>query len=231
MSASEFGIWKRRVLRQDVVLLPIPQLELAVKSDAGKMLLRISKRLRNHDLTAEDLISLDQAVFDLYDLDSADRIVVQDGLRRASWQWQAGRESSVAYSEIGSDMVRYSMAFMSVIGGWLSARNKRKIRAEILNLSQNDPLRVVRFVIEDGRGPSTFKVVQPEGELSEILDRIGKRLHVKLATALTGARELRIHGPNEVIIIKPAASRYWMGICGLEDADAVVTESFEGHPA
>jgi hypothetical protein len=231
MSASEFGIWKRRVLRQDVVLLPIPDLEQAVKSDAGKMLLQISKRLRKHDMTAEDLTSLDQAVFDLYDLDSGDRIVVEDGLRRASWQWQAGRESSVAYSEIGSDMVRYSMAFMSVIGGWLSARNKRKIRAEILNLSQNDPLRVVRFVIEDGHGPSTFKVMQPEGELSEVLDRIGKRLHVKLATALTGARELRIHGPNEVIIIKPAASRYWMGICGLEDADAVVTESFEGHPA
>jgi hypothetical protein len=231
MSASEFGIWKRRVLRQDVVLLPIPELGGAVKSDAGKMLLRISKRLQKHDMTAEDLTVLDQAVFDLYDLDSADRIVVEDGLRRASWQWQAGRENSVAYSEISSDMVRYSTAFMSVIGGWLSARNTRKIRAEIFNLSANDPLRVVRFVIEDGRSPSSFKIVQPEGELSEVLDRIGKRLHVKLATALTGARELRIHGPNEIIIIKPAASRYWMGICGLEDADAVVTESFEGHPA
>jgi N-6 DNA Methylase len=231
MSASEFGIWKRRVLRHDVALLPIPELRQGLKSDAGKLLLQMSKRLQKIGPTAEDFASLDQAVFDLYELDSADRVVVEDGLRRASWQWQAGRESSVGYADINSEMIRYSTAFMSVIHGWLSARKKRRIRAEILNFSKNDPLRVVRFVIENGSGRSSHKVVQPDGELRDVLDRIGKRLHVKIATALSGARELRIYGPDEVIIIKPAAARYWMGICGLEDADAVVAESFEGRTA
>ena len=53
-------------------------------------------------------------------------------------------------------------------------------------------------------------------------------MKVKVATALAGVRELRVHGRNEVIIIKPAARRYWMGLSALEDADAVAAESFTG---
>ena len=114
------------------------------------------------------------------------------------------------------------------MGGWLFARNKRHMRAEILDLPRGSALRVVRFVLEDGPGIASVAVVTPEGELNDILARIGKRLKVKLATALSGERELRIHGRNEVVIIKPAAQRYWMGVAALEDADAVVAESFTG---
>jgi hypothetical protein len=56
-------------------------------------------------------------------------------------------------------------------------------------------------------------------------------LKVKIATALSAERELRVHGRDEVVIIKPAARRYWMGIAALEDADAVVAESLSGGRA
>jgi hypothetical protein len=64
-----------------------------------------------------------------------------------------------------------------------------------------------------------------------ILARISKRLKVKIASALNVERELRIHSRSEVVIIKPAARRYWMGIAALEDADAVIAESFSGGSA
>ncbi|MBN8889276.1 MAG: hypothetical protein J0H91_03145 [Rhodospirillales bacterium] len=60
------------------------------------------------------------------------------------------------------------------------------------------------------------------------MDRIGRRLHVRLGTALVGERELRVHGEDEVVIIKPAARRFWMRSVGFEDADTVVAESFTG---
>ncbi len=101
----------------------------------------------------------------------------------------------------------------------------------VFDLPMRDALRVVRFVLEDGPGNATVDVVKPQGELNDILASIGKRLKVKLATALSGERELRIHGRNEVVIIKPAARRYWMGVSALEDADAVVAESFVGGNA
>lgn len=231
MSSSEFGIKIRRLTRHDVAQLPILDLKLASKSDAGKQLLQIEKKLQRQDATDEDWHALDEAVLDLYDLDEADRVVVRDGLIRASWQWQAGRESSVASANAHTDITRYAEVFLSVIGGWLSARNKRHMRAEIFDLPRDAALRVVRFVLEDGPGNASVEVVTPEGELNDVLARIGKRLKVKLATALSGERELRIHGRNEVVIIKPAAQRYWMAVAALEDADAVVAESLTGGDA
>ena len=68
--------------------------------------------------------------------------------------------------------------------------------------------------------------MDPNGELGQLLARIGERLKVRLANSLIGQRELRVHGRNEIVIIKPAAHRHWMGVSALEDADAVIAESF-----
>lgn len=234
MASSEFGIWKTRLLIHDVALLPTPDLKQAAKSEAGKRLLRIEKRLQKYEISDEDWLALDEAVCDLYELDAADRIVVRDGLFRASWQWQAGRECSVSVADVQSHIADYAAIFLSVISGWLSARKKKRMRAEIFDLPQSATLRIVRFVLEEWSGDATdttVEVIPPEGELNEILSRIGQRLNIKLATALSGQRELRVHGRNEVIIIKPAAQRYWMGVSALEDADAVVAESFTGGAA
>ena len=92
-------------------------------------------------------------------------------------------------------------------------------------------LRVVRFVLEEGYAPSTAEVVAPDGTARAVLDRIGSRLNVGIATSLSGQRELRVHGRDEVVVIKPAARRHWMGVSALDDADAVVAESFSGPVA
>lgn len=230
MSASEFGIWKRRLLRHDVSLMPVPPLNLAVRSEGGKRLLKLGRKLGREEPTEADWESLDDAVFDMYEMDGSDRIVVLDGLYRASWQWQAGREDSV--SNVNSaELFEYAGAFMEVIEGWLSARNRRHIRAEIVDLPEHAALRVVRFVLNDGTGSASARSIQAEGGLKDVLGRIGKRMNVRIATALSATRELRIHGRNEVVVIKPAAKRYWMKIVALEDADAVVAESFSGGRA
>jgi hypothetical protein len=226
MTASEFGIWKRRLLRHDVSLLPTPDPVQAVKSDAGTRLLEMERSLRRKKITDDDWSALDEVVFDLYDLETADRVVVRDGLYRASWQWQEGRESAAENADIERDLRDYAAAFISVIGGWLAARNKRRIRAEIFKVPAGDAVRVVRFVLEDGAGAPVIDVLDPGGDLHQLLQRIGTRLNVKIATALTAVRELRIHGRNEVVVIKPSARRYWMGVSALEDADAVVAETF-----
>ena len=231
MTSSEFGIWKRKLLISDVASLPVPDLKHAVRSEAGKRLLQIGKARRMPAIETQDWSLLDEAVFDLYDIDAVDRVVVRSGLFRASWQWHSGQLNSVAPADVRADITAYAKVFMAVISGWLSARNKRHMRAEVFDLPMRDSLRVVRFVLEDGPGNATVNVVKPQGELNDILASIGKRLKVKLATALSGERELRIHGRNEVVIIKPAARRYWMGVSALEDADAVVAESFVGGNA
>lgn len=228
LTASEFGIYKRKLLIRDVGFLPVPDFKSAVASDSGKRLLAIEKAMRLRHEDAYDWNTLDEAVFDLYELSDSDRVVVRDGHLRAGWQWEEGRASSVVPSDSNVEVSAYAETFLSVMNGWFAARKMRHMRAEVIDLPKGAALRVVRFVIEDGAGEPTVSIVTPQGQLVDVLARIGSRLKVKIATALSTERELRVHGRNEVVIIKPAARRHWMRVAALEDADAVVAESFSG---
>ena len=234
MTASTFGFSKRRLMCQDIKRLPVPELAASLRSNAGRRLTRLAHDLQHQPPAGTDdprWRTLDEAVFDLYGLDDAERVVVRDGHFRASWQWRDGREQSVEAAVPDPHLLEYARAFLSVMDGWLAARKRRHMRAEVFDLPERAPLRVVRFVLEEGYAHSTAEIVTPNGTVKAVLDRIGRRLNVRLATALSGQRELRVHGRDEVVVIKPAARRHWMGVSALDDADAVVAESFAGPAA
>lgn len=226
MTAAEYGLWKQRLFRQDVALLPTPDLAAAGSSKAGSMILELERAFQQRPPTRDDWAALDRAVFDLYGLDEDDRTVVQDGLFKASWEWRPGLLRSVEPATPRSDVPAYAQSFLGVMDRWFSARGKRRMRAEVLDLPSTAAIRVVRFVLEHRVGPSIVEIVRPDGDLAHVLESIGSRLQVRLATAVIGQRELRVHGRDEVVIIKPAALRHWMESAALEDADAVMAESF-----
>ena len=230
MTGSAFGLWMRRLKMRDLSPLPTPALQENVESVAGQRVIQMVRTFHRQQPDADDLLALDDAVFDLYELDEVDRIIVRDGLFRAEWQWKAGRDESVAPANAG-DLQRYAEAFLSTMDAWLSASNRRRMRAEIYDMAQEAPHRVVRFVLEDRPGPSVAEVVAPDGPLRSVVERIGERTQVRVAEALVGVRELRVHARDEVSIIKPAARRHWLSVCGLEDADAVVRDSASGSGA
>ena len=230
MTASAFGLWMRRLLLQDIEHMPVPDLATALRSEAGEHLAQLARDFQKSVPTDHDWRSLDEVVFDLYGMDETDRIVARDGLFRSSWQWRAGRDASMEAANI-SDVSNYVRTFQMAISVWLEAANRRHLRAEFFELPDGAPLRVVRFVLEehsDPSNPSGLKVITPDGDLRGVLGRIGERLNVPLARSMVGQRELRVHGHNEVVIIKPAARRHWMGVTALEDADSVLAESVSG---
>jgi hypothetical protein len=228
MTAAEFGVWKRRLLTSDVGLFPLPDPRQALNSDAGQRVMSLESAFRAEGPTEGGLHALDSAVFELYGIDDVDQVIVQDGLLRAGWQWSEGRNASADPATIRVDMMAYASTFVHGLDAWLQAANVRHLRGEIFDLPATSPLRVVRFLLGKGRRQPSVEVVQPNGGLNDVLDRIGRRLQVQLGSALVGERELRVHGPDEVVIIKPAARRFWMSSVALEDADAVVSESFTG---
>lgn len=231
LTAAEFGIWKRRLLTSEVGLLPIPDARAALATDAGQAIVALEAAFRADGPTNHGLAQLDAAVFALYKIDAVDQIIVNDGLIRAGWQWSEGRNASGDPASIRDDLAAYAMSFAAGFDPWLEAANARHLRAEIFELPHTAPLRVVRFVIAPGRQAPSIEFVAADQGLGEVLDAIGHRLQVRLGSALVGERELRVHGQDEVVIIKPAARRFWMPGLGLEDADAVVSESFVGAAA
>lgn len=231
MTAAEFGVWKRRLMTNDVGMLPLPDLHQAGATHAGQRIIKLETAFHLNGPTEHGLQELDAAVFDLYGVDEIDQVVVRDGLLRAGWQWSEGRDASARPATIRGDLDAYARTFATGLDAWLQAANARHVRSEVYDLPLRAPLRVVRFVLGDGRSEPSIEIIAPNGSLSEVLDRIGARLQVRLGSALVGERELRVHGENEVIIIKPAARRFWMQSVGFEDADAVVSESFTGATA
>ena len=227
MTGSNFGVWVQGLKVSDVNDLPTPGLQRAVESEPGRQVVRLARTFHQRSPTREDWNALDEAVFDLYGLGDEERIVVRDGLFRAGWQWKGGQDESMHSASV-NDLQSYAGAFLSTMDAWLSASNRRRMRAEIYNLTADAPHRIVRFVMENRRGPSVVKVVEPDGPLSSVLADIGERTAVRITEAMVGVRELRVHAKNEVSIIKPAARRHWLGVCGLEDADAVVRDSAYG---
>ena len=228
MTASAFGLWIRRLKSADVVTMPIPDLGNAIDSPLGKQIVYRVRTFHRNPPNPKDLAWLDDAVFDLYGLDDEDRVVVRDGLFRASWQWKPGRLKSTEPAEL-NDLTAYANAFLSTMDAWLSASNRRRMRAEIYKLTPDAPLRVIRFVLENTPGPSVVEVIPPDESLGAVLSRIGERTKVRVTDALVGVRDLRVHARDEVSIIKPAARRNWLGVRGLEDADAVIQDSVHGH--
>src|SRR5690606_31254290 len=118
LTASEFGIYKRKLLMRDVGFLPVPEFASAMESQAGRRLLALEKALREREVEAEDWNTLDEAVFDLYGLGEPDRVVIRDGLLRAGWQWEEGREASIVPSDSNVEVASYAKTFLSVMDGW-----------------------------------------------------------------------------------------------------------------
>ena len=227
MTSSTLGLWISRLFVSDLNRFPVPDLRSAVGSENGRRVLEIASSLREHVATKDDWNELDEAVFDLYELDETERIVVRDGLERTGWQWQRGQDGSVAPARI-DDLRSYASAFLGTMDAWFSARNVRRMRAEIFELSGSASLRVIRFVLEERPGPSILETSPVQSRLAAVLDQIGERLDVQIADSLARKRDLRVHGPNEVVIIKPSARRHWMGVSALEDANDLVVKSFSG---
>ena len=225
MTGSAFGIWMRRVKRADIAPLPTPDLAQSLSSEPGRRVVQLVRSCHRRGPEDHDWNLLDDAVFDLYRLDDQDRLVLRDGLFQASWQWKEGEDDSVRPAG-EADLGAYAGAFLATMDAWLSASNRRRMRAEIYRLPPDAPHRVIRFVLEEAPGPSReVKVITPDGALSTVLASIGKRTSVRISDELVGLRDLRVHAEDEVSIIKPAARRNWLRVQALEDADGVVSAS------
>ena len=224
MTGSSFGVWIQRVIRADIAAMPVPDLDQAVATKQGKRLVEISRALHGKSPEVIDWDALDDAVFDLYGLDEEDRMVVRDGLLRATWQWEDGRLSSMAQVK-NADLENYATAFLDAMDAWLAGAGRSRMRAEIMDMD-GAALRLIRFVLEDRPGPPEApKTVPSDGPLGTVLSRIAERARVPVTDVLVGVRDLTVFADNEVVVIKPAAARNWLGVQALADADAVVQDS------
>ena len=224
MTGSDYGIWRRRVKLGDVKRLRVPDVGTALRSDAGQRIVALVQRPRREAVDEEEWQLLDEAVLDLYGLSAHHRIIVRDGLTRAGWQWREGEAASVAPARAAGDVKEYARVFASAVQSVLQAGKRNSVRAEVYDLSDQAPLRVVRFVLESRHVPPVVDVVPCE-DLRTLLSRLGESLDPPLTDSAVGAHEVQCYGREEIVVVKPAARRHWMAVRALEDASQAVIDS------
>lgn len=221
LTASEFGVNKCKLLREDVIDLPTPPLSVLRSADAGRISDAMKKLGDSNGFDSDTLAELDEAVFDIYKLDSHERLVVRDGLDRAKREYKSFRQEAEAAATSGQ-LKPYASMFLSVMNAWQGALDREPFDAQILNLHPDAPLRVIRFT---SGGSGTVRCVEAASDLKRVLARIGERIHLEITQSFAAVRELRVHGDGELLVIKPSARRYWTPATGLNDADSSLGDS------
>ena len=225
MAGSTFGIDKRRLLQEDVAALPFPNVGAAATHRAKEKVVALAMSFVAEAPTEAQWRELDEAVFDLYELDDEERQVVRDGVFRASWQWERGRLASIVPASL-DELGRYAHAFMASFKPWLPDDNTLRMRAEIYKTVQH-PLRVVRFLLDDDCRLPTVDVINssPRGSFDgagDVVERAYARFGGSPTLAIGGEAEVEVTTEGEVLVVKPSDRRHWLCSTAFADARTVL---------
>jgi hypothetical protein len=224
LTATNWGIEKYELLPNDYLRIPIPDV---AKSDQHivKRLLAAEERLRlgkGGREAHEGISELDEAVFELYGLESWERVLVEDMLNLTiDYQRMHGKSTAVK-APLSSECLEYADSVIGVIQPFLAASRRRSLSAEVYEV--DGPLRVVKFQFKPGdSADSTLKVVSRK-DLSSLLQSIAANLDNELSAQLYTRRHLRLYSGDTFFVVKPAQRRFWSRSAGLVDADSVLKD-------
>jgi len=229
LTSSSWGVERDSLTKEDLLRLPLPPPLDDMRGSTNRLLnpeATLAAFSRKGAVRPSALVELDDAIYDLYGLDSRQRILVEDMLGYTI-DLQLKKEKSVALRPATvDDLGAYATQFTGVVDEFLSVRDKQELVAEVFDLPRQSRLRVVKFrsVARPARVPKVRPVVC--AELDRVLTQMAGPLQERGETTdpvYTG-RHLRVHGPGEVYIVKPAQVRFWTRSAGLNDGDAVLAE-------
>ena len=148
MTGSTFGLWMQRIKCRDIELLPVPDPDTAVRSDAGRRLTRLAKALRRRSSRDADWKGARRSrVRPCTTWTTRIAWSRETACSGQGWQWKSGRRASVEAASI-AHLADYAGAFRKAIEVWFSGTNRHHLHAEVFDLPSRAPLRVVRFALE-----------------------------------------------------------------------------------
>jgi N-6 DNA Methylase len=225
MTASSWGVERKKLMLQDLLRLPIPQ----PNDSNGQALARIleveRQLLKNHRSSVGNQLKrqLDEAVFDLYGLDETERILVEDSIN-VTIDLYMNRENSLALQRPQiPELELYAMELIGVIRPFLQTLRERVLVADVIEVSRAS-LQVVKFSFLPTPGREYVVQTTQAQTLKVILNQIAEQLPQQVADRIFTRRDLRIYSGQDIYIVKPAQKRYWSRSAGLNDADLILSE-------
>lgn len=224
LTSSSWGIERDELKTQDFARLPVPAPSAANENLVSKALaieyqLRTSNSVEHQSLKNQ----LDEAVFELYDLDQTERVLVEDGVN-LTINLRMEREASIALRKPSLDELnQYCLQLIRGIQPFLQALRERILVADVIEINHS-PLQIVKFSFMPAPGRKHVVQAIQVQELKAVLNRIAEQLPQQIADRIFTRRDLRIYSGHDIYIVKPAQKRYWSRSAGLNDADLILSE-------
>lgn len=229
-----WGLERPTVEPHDLLSLRIPDLT-EVDPELLAELIRAEKRVAADPSSSACLTALDEAVFDVYDLDADERTLARDSVERARYLIFENRsERAGLIAPPNATALRaYARQVARTVDAYLRARNERHLEAVVYparltkgDLASGVPgVTAVRFLMAKG-GPGREPVVR-DGDPAE-LDALAALLRGQFDAAippyLNERRQIRLYGSDDLFILKPSEVRNWSRTAGLNDADVILAD-------
>lgn len=233
LGGPTWGLERPQVKPQALLALRFPSLQNASSKDIEAVVEAEGLAAGNPD--NDRIVALDQAVFNLYRLDEAERTLVLDSVERARFllsERRDARQRSVV-PPTHDTLLTYGRQVVQTVNAYLRALGTRHLEGVIYPEStrgQGSALRIpgataVRFTMEPG-GPSQEAIVKV-GDVSD-LDLLATILPTELGAErppyLNERRHFRLYRADDLFVIKPAEIRCWTRATALNDADLILAD-------
>ena len=229
-----WGLDRPTVEPHDLLSLRVPMLS-DCEPALVKAVVQAEHKAAKDPQNAEILQLLDDAVFELYELEADERTLVRDSVSRARYLIFENRaERADMVTPPARNVLRqYAKQVARSVDAYLRARGERHLEAVVYTkrVSKGDlttgvpGVTAVRFVMATG-APKKEPVVR-EGDpadLQALATLLRGRLEAEIPPYLNERRQLRIYGSDDLFILKPSEHRYWTATAGLNDADVILAD-------
>lgn len=231
LTSGVWGVERDEVRAQDIRALPIPS---PFEHRAAAMRVsRVAREAYAQGIDAQEDTSLrralDDAVFALYGLSDADRVLVRDFVDLTVQVKMRGHAAAAraASRPTARQLDSYARRLTATLAPMLDALGERQIRAEIFPLSDS-PLHAVYLHYEDrsrgGAAPVHLTIRHDAARLEELSGALADLLAQPIGDVAYARCTLRAYADAAVVIAKPAQRRYWTEAAALQDADAILAE-------
>ncbi len=228
-----WGLERPTVEPHDLLSLRVPPLE------------KLSRQLIDAVVRAERAVAaspeperlavLDQAVFDLYDLEPEERVLAADSVERARYLIFENRKERIGLvAPPGLEGLRaYARQVTQTVNAYLRVRGERHLEAIVYEqrLKQAEysagvpGMTAVRFIMVPG-GPVVEGTVRDgdQKEIENLAAMLRGQFKSDVPPYLNERRQLRLYGEGDLFILKPTEARYWTRTAGLNDADVILAD-------
>lgn len=229
-----WGLERPTVEPNDLLSLRVPDLTTLPQSSM-EAITRAEQVLASYPQSVGALTALDNAVFELYELEPDEATLAAESVIRARMLiFEAARQRRRFVSSPAPEaFVQYATELISVVNAYLRARGQRHLEATIYpegfmmaDLARGIPgISAVKFAMRPG-APSGDPIIRqgnPE-DVERFAALLRHQFKAEMPPYLNERRQLRIYTPTDLLVLKPAEVRYWTRTTGLNDADLILAD-------